>query len=292
MSLIVIVIGVVLLSVPALVTRGSLSPAVRVRTACAAAALGMWIVGIGIVLAASPLSLRWHHGPDPSSVGLMHLSPGGPLAWAACGVVGVIGASWLLSTLRRSIQARRRAYLPRWAAESVRHDAAAGAEVRVAPTLEPVAFAVPGRDRHVVISQAVSRLPESQRRAVVAHEGAHLRLRHDRHLLVLAMYERIWGWLPGVRAVVASHRRCIEQWADLEAAQMSQVDRVAIVRARTSLQTNTTAPTAARTLDVFVHSSLQHLIGVVVFVAGLVVAGIYSASHSIGDLSAAISAAH
>ena len=104
------------------------------------------------------------------------------------------------------------------------HDEFAGVEVRVAPTFEPVAFAVPGRDRHVVVSESVLRLAAPERRAVLAHEGAHLRLRHDSHLLVLGIYQRVWGWVPGVPAVVAAHRRAIEQWADLSATRYPQVD--------------------------------------------------------------------
>ena len=134
------------------------------------------MLGVGTLLTASPLLLSWHDQGELSRVDIGHLSPGGPLAWSASAVLAGLGASWVLSFLRRSGRARRRAALPRWAATEVLHEALAGAEVRVAPTLEPVAFAVPGRDRHVVVSESVTRLAAPERRAVLAHEGAGLGL--------------------------------------------------------------------------------------------------------------------
>jgi len=82
---------------------------------------------------------------------------------------------------------------------------------------------VPGRASHV-ISRTIAELPAPEKRAVLAHEGAHLRLRHD-HLLVLALYERNWGWLPGARAVADRHRHSVELWADMAAAGSPLVDQ-------------------------------------------------------------------
>ncbi|MDW3178683.1 MAG: hypothetical protein R8J94_14930 [Acidimicrobiia bacterium] len=291
MSLIVIAIGISLLTVPALTAKGSLAPPAQVRTACVAAVAGMWLLWLGSLLTASPLLLWWHDGLSVSSVGIAHLSPGGPWAWTAGGIGGGIGASYIVATLRRTIRARRRAALPRWAADTFAHDASAGAEVRVAPTLEPIAFAVPGRDRHVVASRAVMLLPGPERRAVLAHEGAHLRLRHDRHLLVLTTYERVWGWLPGVRAVALCHRTSIEHWADTIASRTTPTD-LTLERARMKLGACPGAsPVASRTNPPSQSSGWQ-LVGVLAFVGALVVAGAYSASHTFGDLSDVLAALH
>lgn len=295
MSLVVIAIGVALLTMPALSAATALGPKARVRTACASATAGIWLVGIGVVLTASPLLWWLHDRGEVSAVDLSHLSPGGPWAWMAGGIVGGVGASWLIGFLRHSASLRRRAALPTWAARHVDHDEHAGAEVRVAPTLEPVAFAVAGRDRHVVISESVTRLADPERQAVLAHEGAHLRLRHDRHLLVLGTYQRVWGWVPGARSVVAAHQRSVEQWADLDATRHPGIDADAMATARARLRgcdhTGSTAHGVGATTPA-AGSSRRALVGVTGLVAALVAAGAYSVSHAIGDATAVVAALH
>lgn len=295
MSLLVIGIGVALLTMPALSATSALGPKARVRIACASATAGIWLVGIGVVLTASPLLLWWHDQGEVAAVDLGHLSPGGPWAWMASGVLGAVGASWIVGFFRQSARARRRASLPLWAATTVLHDDLAGAEVRVAPTMEPVAFAIPGRDRHVVVSESVNLLAAPERRAVLAHEGAHLRLRHDRHLLVLGTYQRIWGWVPGARSVVAAHRRSIEQWADIDATRLPHVDAQTMAAARAhlrgcdsayriDLETCDAAPAA--------ESSRGALVGATATVAVLIAAGVYSVTHTVGDATAIMAALH
>lgn len=295
MSLLIVGIGVALLTVPALCATSALGPRARVRAACASATAGIWLLGIGVLLTASPLLLWWHDQGEVSAVDLGHLAPGGPWAWMASGVIGGVGASWLFRFFHQSACARRRASLPPWAAITVLHDHLAGAEVRVAPTLEPVAFAVPGRDRHVVVSESVNRLAEPQRRAVLAHEGAHLRLRHDRHLLVLGTYQRIWGWAPGARSVVAAHRRSIEEWADLEATRHPHVDSRAMLVARAQLRGCDGTPRidldgggAAPAAE----SLRRALVGVTATVVVLIAAGAYSVIHTVGDATAIVAALH
>lgn len=295
MSLVVIGIGVALLTMPALSARSELGPKAQVRTACASATAGIWLVGIGSVVTASPLLLWWHDQGEVSAVDISHLSPGGPWAWIAGAIVGGVGASWLIGFFRHSAKLRRRAALPPWAARHVHHDEHAGAEVRVAPTLEPVAFAVPGRDRHVVISESVTRLAAPERRAVLAHEGAHLRLRHDRHLLVLGTYQRVWGWVPGARSVVAAHRRSIEQWADLDATRHPLVDADAMATARARLRVCDHAGSTTHDVGVTApatRSSWRALVGVTGVVVALVAAGAYSVTHAIGDATAVMAALH
>lgn len=292
MSVIIIMIGVGLLSLPAVTTRGSLAPSDRVRLACGAAVAGMALLAIGSLITASPLLLQLHHDLGPTRGAIGHLSPGGPWAWAAGGTLGAVGASRALRAVARAVRGRRRASLPRWASVSAAHDDCAGAEVRVAPTMQAAAFAVPGRDRHVVISRSVAQLPEPERRAVVAHEGAHLRLRHHRHLLVLSVYEHLWGWLPGVRTVIADHRRFVEQWADLDAARSPLVDPLAFERARRTLRPCAHATSLSGAPQGATSSSLPHLAGVIALAAPLIVAGVYSAAHSLHDLNEVIAAAH
>jgi len=290
-SLLVVGLGVLLLSVPALTAYSRLGPAARVRAACVSALAGIWVLGAGTMLTALPLVMVWHDGEEATGFGLTHLSPGGPMAWAAGGALGGLGVAWVLTTLGHAFWARRRAALPRWAAESAAHDEGAGAEVRIAPSLRPMAFAVPGRDRHVVISRAVTRvLTEPELRAVLAHEGAHLRLRHDRYLLILATYERVWGWLPGVAGVVARLRQAVEQWADT-AASDQPIDPDALRAARRSLASGPSCvhPIEFPSPD---DTSVAHVGALAVTAIALVTAGGYLATHVVGDLAAVLAVLH
>ena len=295
MTFVVIGIGIALLTLPALCATNALGPKQRVRTACASVVLGIWLVGTGALLTASPLLLWWHDPREVSIVDFGHLSPGGLWVWLASGLVGGVGTCLLIAFLQSSIRARRRAVFPAWAAKKVIYDELAGAEVRVAPTMEPVAFAVPGPDRHVVVSESVARLAAPERRAVLAHEGAHLRLRHDRYLLVLGAYYRIWGWVPGVRAVVAAHRRSIEQWADLDAARHPRVDRQALSTARLQLRScdGRDRPAAeAYSESMADDSSVWVLVSVTATVIALMAAGTYGLTHAIGDAARIMASLH
>ena len=211
---------------------------------------------------------------------------------------GVLGACVVVTGLRSMTLARRRASFPSWAADWCGLDEYAGAEVRIAPTLEPIAFAVPGPRSYVVISRRIARLPEAHRRSILAHEGAHLKLRHDRYLRVLALYERVWGWLPGVRSVVAAHRRGIEQWADVEATKHPMVDLQSLSAARLALLSAGDAAgevalssECPRPFDSGWVSAGQS-VGVSVVVVALIVASVYGVGHIVGDLNTAVAALH
>lgn len=72
---------------------------------------------------------------------------------------------------------RYRAWFRSLHAELDRHSRDGG--VIVVPEREPVAFAVPGRGGRIVISGGLlSALRPRERAALLAHEAAHLRLRH------------------------------------------------------------------------------------------------------------------
>lgn len=291
MSLLVVALGVALLSVPALTASSRIGPAARVRTACLSAVAGIWVLGAGTMLTALPLVMVWHDGEEATSFGLTHLSPGGPIAWAAGGALGGVGVAWIVTTMNHARRARRRAALPRWAAESAGHDERAGAEVRIAPSPRPMAFAVPGRDRHVVISRAVTRLlTEPELRAVLAHEGAHLRLRHDRYLLILATYERVWGWLPGVGTVVTRHRQAVEQWADTAASDQA-IDPGALPAARRRLASGPHCVLPVQLASAG-DTSAFHVGALAVTGVALVTAGSYLTTHVASDLAAVLAVLH
>ncbi|MFC9945461.1 M56 family metallopeptidase [Streptomyces pratensis] len=84
---------------------------------------------------------------------------------------------------------------------------------------DPYAYALPGRrrrDGRVVVSTAMMEcLDARERRALVAHERAHLSGRHHRHLLVTQLAARANPFLLPLRTAVAYST---ERWADEEAA--------------------------------------------------------------------------
>lgn len=75
---------------------------------------------------------------------------------------------------------------PRWGVSIVEHEAAA-------------AYCIPGRPATIVFtSAAMAQLDEREVEAVIAHERAHLRARHD---VVLAMFAALRRAFPGVAAM-------------------------------------------------------------------------------------------
>lgn len=88
--------------------------------------------------------------------------------------------------------------------------------LRLVRCVEPVAFAEPGAPGRVVVSTgALAALDEPERRALFAHEHAHLRNAHHR-LLLLAQASAIA--LPLLYPLVRVVRYLLERWADEEAA--------------------------------------------------------------------------
>ncbi|WP_328911133.1 M48 family metalloprotease [Streptomyces sp. NBC_00234] len=93
--------------------------------------------------------------------------------------------------------------------------------VAVLPSSDPYAYALPGGRRHrggrVVVSTAMLELlNDRERRALVAHERAHLTARHHRYLLATQLAARANPFLLPLRTAVAFGT---ERWADEEAAR-------------------------------------------------------------------------
>ncbi|MGX1567609.1 M56 family metallopeptidase, partial [Streptomyces sp. NPDC055509] len=134
---------------------------------------------------------------------------------ALCAVVVACGR-----TLWRHARVRRRA-----------HRALAGlpnTEVAVLPDAAPYAYALPGgrsggapargprAGRVVVTTGLLDQLRSAERRALFAHERAHLAARHDRFLLAVQLAARANPFLRPLRTAVAY---TAERWADEEAAR-------------------------------------------------------------------------
>ncbi|MCD7438372.1 M56 family metallopeptidase [Streptomyces lincolnensis] len=126
-------------------------------------------------------------------------------------------------TLGRHTRVRRRA-----------HRALAGlpvTEVAVLPDAVPYVYALPGdgrsRDRIVVTTALLTGLRPAERRALFAHERAHLAARHHRFLLVARLAA---GANPFLRPLATAVAYTTERWADEEAARVLG-DRRGVARA-------------------------------------------------------------
>jgi hypothetical protein len=93
-----------------------------------------------------------------------------------------------------------------------------GTSVAVLPDDVPYAYALPGgpRDRVVVTTALLDRLRPAERRALFAHERAHLAARHHRFLLAVRLAALANPFLRPLRTAVAC---ATERWADEEAAR-------------------------------------------------------------------------
>ncbi|MFE4668085.1 M56 family metallopeptidase [Streptomyces sp. NPDC056716] len=113
------------------------------------------------------------------------------------------------------------------------HRALAGlpdTEVAVLPDATPYAYALPGRgarDRIVVTTALLHGLGPAERRALFAHERAHLTAGHHRFLLTAQLAARANPFLRPLRTAVSY---TTERWADEEAAR-TVGDRRAVARA-------------------------------------------------------------
>ena len=101
-------------------------------------------------------------------------------------------------------------------------------ELVVVPSDEATAYAVPGRPGHIVVSSAMlRRLDADERLVLLAHERAHLQLRHHRYVFITDVAARL---VPLLRPLRSRVRFATERWAD-EAAALAVGDRRLVARA-------------------------------------------------------------
>ena len=214
-------------------------------------ALGTWLLSGGGLLAAlassvslgllsflflaqtNPLAERGHwsddvlrlHGPPAAGVG--------PLALLA---VLVLGARLLRTALRRAL-AVRDAYRLAGSLPNGR------TELAVLDQPDKRAYAVPGRPGRVVVTTGLLRsLSTEQRRALLAHEHAHLAHRHHLHQGIAALATAanpLLGRLP------AAVELSCERWADEQAAAVCRRDTVAEALTRAATRSRPAATVLA-----------------------------------------------
>ncbi|MFF7981730.1 M56 family metallopeptidase [Streptomyces sp. NPDC007901] len=199
-----------------------------VMAVCSTLCLALLMVMGTAQLPGNPLPDGWS---DPEvRAAVPHDEIAGRAAIPALGVVAVL-CGRALHRHRRSTRPARRALagLP-------------GREVAVLPDATPYAYALP--DRIVVTTGLLGCLAPAERRALFAHERAHLAARHHRHLLAVHLAARANPFLRPLRTAVVY---TAERWADEEAAR-AVGDRRTVARAigkAALLSTGSPAPTLA-----------------------------------------------
>ncbi|MFC4063310.1 M56 family metallopeptidase [Actinoplanes subglobosus] len=148
------------------------------------------LCALGVVLAAPEEVARAAGARHPETVAALLFS----LAVAATIVIRLIVSLVRVSSRARARRARHRMLVD--LLDSVeRHEGLGGAEVRVLDGALPLAYCVPGRDPRVVLSGGVlESLDREQVDAVLAHERAHLRHRHE---LVMESFTAFYRAVPG-----------------------------------------------------------------------------------------------
>jgi Zn-dependent protease with chaperone function len=142
------------------------------------------------------------------------------VAAVCAGVVLVVVVSVTVASWRRG-----RALVDAW--RECRH-ITAGGELAVVDDPVPAAFAVLGMPGRVVVSSGMLRLLDAQeRRALLAHERAHLRRRHHVFSLVLYLTATV---NPLLRPLERAGAFAVERWADEEAGA-EVADRPLVARA-------------------------------------------------------------
>ncbi|MER5793969.1 M56 family metallopeptidase [Streptomyces sp. NPDC001980] len=217
--------------------EGRLHPrtATRLLTAVAVVMAGCSTLCLALLMVVGTAQLPGNPLPDGWSdpevrAAVPHDEIAGRAAIPALAAVAVLGGRTLRLHRRVTRQARRTL------------TALPGRAVAVLPDSTPYAYALP--DRIVVTTALLDGLAPGERRALFAHERAHLAARHHRHLLAVHLAARANPFLRPLRTAV----RCTaERWADEEAAR-TVGDRRTVARAigkAALLSAGTPAPTLA-----------------------------------------------
>ncbi|KUN80477.1 M56 family metallopeptidase [Streptomyces griseoruber] len=181
-----------------------LSGVAVVMAVCSTVCLGLVMVVGTAQLPGNPLPDGWSDPEVRAAVPYDEVA-GKAAIPALCAVLVACGR-----TLWRHVRVRRGA-----------HRALAGlpgTEVVVLPDGVPYAYALPGgrRARVVVTTALLDRLEPAERRALFAHERAHLTAGHHRFLLAVGLAARANPFLRPLRTAVSY---TAERWADEDAAQ-------------------------------------------------------------------------
>ncbi|MER5639022.1 M56 family metallopeptidase [Kitasatospora sp. NPDC002227] len=132
-------------------------------------------------------------------------------------VSGTVAIAALVAVLLSCALTLARHYRVRHRARRALAGLPAEPALAVLPDPEPYAYALPGAPGRVVVSTGMlDCLEGAERRALIAHEQAHLTGRHHRYLLAVQLAASLNPFLRPLREAVAY---ATERWADEDAAQ-------------------------------------------------------------------------
>ena len=184
---------------------------------------GLGILGAGLTLAAGTLDNRWLPGVAKLPG---HLSRLGVTGWAGVGLTLTVGV-WLVAVTEIStarVVLARRAHRQRLdavavaVAETLDHEAHAMVEVAGVRLLDhprAVAYCLPGLRPRVVVSRgALAALDDRELAAVLAHERAHARGRHDLVIQPFVAWAATFPFLPTAPRAVTAVELLVEMLAD------------------------------------------------------------------------------
>jgi hypothetical protein len=231
MTLLLLFSGLSLLAIPACARPLSrrLPPAEWAKLCAGLLAAGAIVIEASLLIQAAPTVLRaigldWI--ADLCEHALGPVTPGG----APVGIVAAGGAAVIAVLVGHAVLNARRIQRRTHVEQDIGwHGTLCGHHLVVLPSPKPVAFSSGGRSGQVVMSHGlISALSDDQLAAVLRHELAHLRHRHQRYLLVAGAVERALGRLPLVSQGAAALRCAVERWADEEAAGPSRTGRASV----------------------------------------------------------------
>lgn len=154
------------------------------------------------------LAVRQHYSTPGGAVAA---SAGAVMVVVVLGRFGSVLATECVTTSWRRMRQRRRLLV------LAARDAATG--VLVLPHATPAAYCLPGRRGIIVFtSAAVGALDAQQQEAVLAHERAHLRGRHDAVLTLAAVLRAAFPFVPAFTLAQTELQRLVEMRADDAAA--------------------------------------------------------------------------
>jgi beta-lactamase regulating signal transducer with metallopeptidase domain len=200
----------------------------------------------GLVVVGGPTALRlagMRAVADLCEHLLGALAPGGTPLGVAAALIALLVA---VATGRALVRAHHSRRVLRVEPEIGWHRELLGHDLVVLPSEELVAFSASGRPPQVVVSQRlVDLLADDELAAVLRHELAHVRHRHDRYLLLARVVEQSLGLLPLVRRSTGALRCALERWADEEAAGGGRRGRESVRAALVRLLEAAAVPEAA-----------------------------------------------
>ncbi len=210
------------------------------QAVCLAAGFSV-VAGLGL-LALDPSGSTLLDAAAAWLVSLLHGSPAVTWWRVLCGIAAVAVTAVLLVTLTRTAwrtMSRRRLHremldlLSRPSLVPIGH----GCQVRVMDHHSAVAYTLPGLHSRLVVSTGMlDLLTPAELAAVVEHERAHLRARHDILIMPFQSWVDAFGRVRGVREAGRSVAELTEMLADDVAAARSSRGALASALTRVALE--------------------------------------------------------